>query len=360
MRKASTRSTGCPDTILLRAVVLVGICGYATTAIKLAGSSHTGTSPPLALDLLYRGEVAPPHLARGGLVEGSRGQGGWERVVAAIEAQAEVLEARADELRLSIQQETSVGLMLRQEADIFKVSELEAAGPAALSGNIQVDDHVVAIDRTPVRGLALFEATALLRGAPSSELVLTLSRRTGSSEDVVLHRSPDTKLPRTRFNAEDRLRLSAGSLTASTGQWGVGVSLGEGLIVESVAANSSAAAAGVRKGDTLLSVDSMRVTGGAPAKVAALLTSRHYGASLHLLLTRPLSPENAGQGVVGHCVEGGSLVPALLSVIVSCSEPALTPRGADEKSSGEGGSLKFTSTKQTIKAVKGLFKGLFS
>ena len=36
--------------------------------------------------------------------------------------------------------------------------------------------------------------------------------------------------------------------------WSAGLVLGEGLVVESVAENSSAEAAGVMKGDTLLSV----------------------------------------------------------------------------------------------------------
>ena len=247
-----------------------------------------GTCQPSALKLLFRGEVAPAHLSAQACCErGSSGPSEWQGAVAAIEEQARVLEARADEVRLAIQRETSVGLQLRHEAGTFKVGDLEATGPAALSGAVQADDKVLAIDGVSVRGLNLFEATALLRGPASSDLVLTLLRSGGATANVTLQRSSDPEaVLHPRPSDEDRLRLAAGGgLAAPSGLWSTGIVLGENLMVEAVAAESAAATAGIRKGDTLLSVDGMRVTGGPPHKVAGLLASLHRGTVLQLLLT---------------------------------------------------------------------------
>ena len=239
-------------------------------------------------ELLFRGEVAPPHLAAPACCErGSSGPGEWQGAIAVIEEQARVLEARADEIRMGILRETSVGLQLRYDAGNFKVGDMEQTGPAALSGAIQHDDQLVAIDGVAVRGLNLFEATVLLRGPASSDIVLTLRDGTGASKNVTLQRSTDTeRVLRPRPCDEERLQLAAGgAFSAPSGVWGTGIVLGDNLAVQSIAANSPAAAAGLCKGDTLLSVDGMRVTGGPPSKVAALLTSLHRGTILQLLLT---------------------------------------------------------------------------
>lgn len=104
----------------------------------------------------------------------------------------------------------------------------------------------------------------------------------------------------------------------------------------------------------------MRVTGGAPSKVAALLTSRHYGACMHLLLTRrptssaAVGTECVGAGEAGEVeggVEGdvkeGAVSPVLLAARVWCCEQVQSKGGEG------GGELSF-------KAVKGLFKGFFT
>ena len=342
---------------------------FLILAIALSADAHTpgagagtggavGVYPRVcALDVLYRGEVSPPHLSGGGLLAGSRGQGGWERVIAEVEAQAMALEQRADEVRAAIHPETGVGLQLRQAEGVFTVGELEPAGCAALSGCVQTGDELVAIDRTPVRGLNLFEATALLRGAPGSDMVLTVARG-GCTSDVSLQRTaPSDGTPRTRLSSEDRLRLAAGGgPIGSAGTWSTGIVLGDALAVESVLPGSSAAAAGVRRGDTLLSVDGMRVTGGSPSKVAALLTSRRCGVVLHLLLTRR-GPSAAADGEGSLAVKKDT-AETLVSVRVCCSEASKGQCGEDA-GGGDKPSLKFTSTKQTIKAVTGLLKGLF-
>jgi len=265
------------------ALVLVCVSGQGEASARAPQGGR-----PSAFELLFRGEVAPPHLAAPTCcVRGSSGRGEWQGAIAVIEEQAKVLEARADEVRLGILRETSVGLQLRYDAGTFKVGDMEPTGPAALSGAIQPDNQLVAIDGVAVRGLNLFEATALLRGPASSDLVLTLRDGKGASKNVTLQRCPDTeRVPRTRPCDEERLRLAAGgAFSAPSGVWGTGIVLGDNMLVESIAANSPAAAAGVRKGDTLLSVDGMRVTGGPPSKVAALLTSLHRGTILQLLLT---------------------------------------------------------------------------
>ena len=174
---------------------------------------------------------------------------------------------------------------------------------------------------------------------------------------MALQRSADASIPVIRLSSEDRLRIAAGAvLPGAAGRWSVGIVLGEALVVESVSVNSSADVLGVRKGDTLLSVDSMRVTGGLPSNVAALLTSRHCGASLHLLLTRPLpASEEEDMPVLGGG-EGwaGANKIQLVAVEVCCTEPPES-KGGEDKGGGETG---FT-TKQTLKAVTGLFKGFF-
>ena len=354
----------------------------AALALVLANPAcPASVSPPeprMALDVLFRGEVAPLHFSgHGGLLPCGRaqGEGEWSAACAAIEAQAAVLEARADEVRRSVHPDTSVGLKLRQVEGRLSVGELDPIGPAALSGGVELDDELVAIDELPVRGLNLFEATALLRGAPASELSLTLVRA-GCRHNVTLQRCADSArhreelAPHQRLSAEDRLRLAAGGSGGSAGGgiWSTGIVLGEELVVAAVAQSSSAAAAGVRVGDKLLSVDGMRVTGGEPAKVGALLTSRHVGTQMSLLLARA-SPvivrgDNSATStdvdtgrVARTCVErgGDSLKPVLVAVSVHCAEP-------QESSGGEvsRGDVKAYSTKQTLKAVKGLFKGLFT
>lgn len=334
-------------------------CGNAHRERADAGAGGAvGVRPrACALDVLYRGEVSPAALCGGGLLAGSRGQGGWERVIAEIEAQAETLEERADEVRAAIYPETGVGLQLRQAEGVFTVGELEPAGCASLSGCVQTGDELVAIDRTPVRGLSLFEATALLRGAPGSDVVLTVARG-GCTSAVSLQRTePSDGTPRIRLSSEDRLRLAAGGGSmGSAGTWSAGIVLGDALEVESVLPGSSAAAAGVRRGDTLLSVDGMRVTGGSPSKVAALLTSRRCGVVLHLLLTRR-GPSAAADGEGSLAVKKDT-AETLVSVRVCCSE-AYKGQGGEDAGGGDKPSLKFTSTQQTIKAVTGLLKGLF-
>ena len=331
------------------------------TLMVVAADANVIAARLRPLDVLYHGEVAPAHLSGGGLLAGSRGQGGWENAIAAIESQAEELEARADEVRGAIYPETNVGLKLRHEAGAFRVVELEINGPAALSGAIESDDELVAIDQTPVRGLNLFEATALLRGPPSSDIVLTVLRQ-GCSRNVTLQRCAHiASAPRIRLSSDDRLRLATGGgLSASAGVWNAGITLGKDLTVENVVAHSSAAVAGVRKGDTLLSVDSMRVTGGLPSKVSTLLTSRHRGAVLHLLFTR-CTDADSDHPQYDETSMSQKGKQALVSVQVCCSE-ACEGIGGDDNGGGDGskGSLKFpTSTKQTIKAVTGLFKGFF-
>ena len=132
---------------MLRMAVLMALCAlgcpHSQTIITHNLDAPAGAS---ALELLYRGEVAPPHLSSGC----RSGKGGWEGAIAAIESQAAELEARADEVRGAICQETGVGLKLRQEAGVFRVAELEPVGPGALSGCIQSDDELFAIDQTPV------------------------------------------------------------------------------------------------------------------------------------------------------------------------------------------------------------------
>ena len=353
---------------LAAALAALAVCAEARPATTFSGGAAAARPPPpRALDVLYRGEVSPPHLSGGGLLAGSRGQGGWERAIAAIEAQAAALEARADEVRAAVHPETGVGLQLRLEEGVFVVGELEPAGAAALSGHIEAGDELVAVDHTPVRGLNLYEATVLLRGPPASDVVLTLARG-GGTTDVALQRSaPGDREARTRLSSEDRLRLAAsGELVGSAGTWGPGFVLGDALAVERVLPDSSAAAAGVRRGDVLLSVDGMRVTGGSPSKVAPLLTSRRCGVVLHLLLTRRGhgAAADAAAPVGAHrpraeTLGGEAAEEELVAVRVCCSE-ACKGQGGDSAGGGDGSfTSTVTSTKKTIKAVTGLFKGLF-
>jgi hypothetical protein len=203
---------GHPRVVRRLLAALVGFWSMGGAGISAAQPALMATTQqPTAMDVLYRGEVIPAYLSQGGLVAGSGAHSEWSKAIDAIEAQAALIEARADEVRLATTQETSVGLKLRQDAGVFRVSELDPTGPAALSGSVEADDQLDAIDLIPLEGLNLFEATALLRGEPASELMLTLSRD-GCSYNVTLHRCAENAIsgaPRQRLSREDRLRLAA-------------------------------------------------------------------------------------------------------------------------------------------------------
>jgi C-terminal processing protease CtpA/Prc len=61
-------------------------------------------------------------------------------------------------------------------------------GGAALSGQVLQGDLLVAVDDVPVRGLALAQILALVRGQQGSTCVLALSRKAASSTLLSLAR----------------------------------------------------------------------------------------------------------------------------------------------------------------------------
>ncbi len=62
---------------------------------------------------------------------------------------------------------------LRKQAP-FVVSELDPTGPAATQADVRVGDVLHCVDEAEVSGLDIKQVSAMVRGAPGTQVVLTL------------------------------------------------------------------------------------------------------------------------------------------------------------------------------------------
>jgi hypothetical protein len=105
-------------------------------------------------------------------------------------------------------------------ADDIVVVRTLPGGPSDTAG-ILAGDVIRAIDGTPLAGLELADAVALLRGPPETDAVLTVGRGKDDSIDIAVTRAVVEAEPIARADGGVRLVLPEGVAIAPDGWWGV-------------------------------------------------------------------------------------------------------------------------------------------
>jgi hypothetical protein len=100
------------------------------------------------------------------------------------------------------------------------VVRAQPGGPAANAG-VLAGDTIVAIDGAQLMGLALAESVDLLRGAPDTEVVLTINRGANETLDITITREIVAPTRIIRAYGGIRLVLPPGVAIGPNGWWGI-------------------------------------------------------------------------------------------------------------------------------------------
>jgi carboxyl-terminal processing protease len=102
----------------------------------------------------------------------------------------------AYEMRLGLEKQfTGVGVILSESIDGIMIADLIHGSPAAQSGQIQVNDYLVEIDKTPVQTASFEEVMDLLKKKGTEDIVLGFKRSDPSSSQELFYRVSLRKQP---------------------------------------------------------------------------------------------------------------------------------------------------------------------
>lgn len=120
----------------------------------------------------------------------------------------------AYEMRLGLEKQfEGVGVVLAEGIDGIVIADLIQGSPAEQSGQIQVNDFLVEIDRIPVQSISFDEVMDLLKRKGKEEILLGFKRPVATSEKEIFYRVPLKKQP---IEMSDD-RLQTGIVTADNG-----------------------------------------------------------------------------------------------------------------------------------------------
>lgn len=127
-----------------------------------------------------------------------------------LDAHTTVLNpTEAYDMRIRLEKELQgVGIALQPSSLGFVITQIVKDGPAARSGLVGVNDILVEVDGTPVKGLSLSKVMDMLRGASGSKVVLVL-KRTVLSQGIPMEKTITVPLIREEIAVdEDRAHWS--------------------------------------------------------------------------------------------------------------------------------------------------------
>lgn len=95
-----------------------------------------------------------------------------------LDAHTTVLNpTEAYDMRIRLEKELQgVGIAIQPSANGFIITQLVKDGPAAKSGLVGINDILMEVDGTPIRGLSLSKVMEMLRGKSGSKVILVLKR----------------------------------------------------------------------------------------------------------------------------------------------------------------------------------------
>lgn len=95
--------------------------------------------------------------------------------------------SEANQFMIQVQQRLfGIGAQLRDDLNGFTLVRLIEGGPAKESGDLRVNDRIIAVNSVPVVGMDIVEAVELIRGAKGSKVVLTILRDHGDEKEEKL------------------------------------------------------------------------------------------------------------------------------------------------------------------------------
>jgi M6 family metalloprotease-like protein len=245
-----------------------------------------------------------------------------DKAITATPGQFRKTESRSDPAFL--------GLTLTADAEgRLTVAETAADSPAAKAG-LKKGDVIDRVGDQPVKTPQAFREWLLVR-SPGDEVTLGVVRDGGRTELTA------------KLVAASRPMTLGGPVAAPLGVTLAEEKTGKGIFVESVAANSAAAAAGLKVGDLVLTIDGQEVS--RPSRVADVAAARRPGDTLTFGITRDGKPlelkatlvaapprPGAGGGGRGAVWTGPSLRLAVVCVEFAdtAHNPKITPRELDK------------------------------
>lgn len=120
----------------------------------------------------------------------------------------------ANEMRMGLEKQfNGVGVILSEGVDGIMIADLIQGSPAEQSGQIQVNDFLVEIDRTPVHSVSFEEVMEILKRKGREEIVLGFKRIDASSQKEIFYRVPLRKQPIVMTDA----RIQTGFARTQTG-----------------------------------------------------------------------------------------------------------------------------------------------
>ncbi len=91
----------------------------------------------------------------------------------------------AKQFMMQVQQRLfGIGVLLRDDFDGLTITKIVEGGPAEKSGDIQVNDKIIAIKGEPVIGLGIEEAVELIRGQSGTPVTLTIVRKDANGQPI--------------------------------------------------------------------------------------------------------------------------------------------------------------------------------
>ncbi len=102
----------------------------------------------------------------------------------------------AEQFLINVQQRLfGIGAALRDDINGFRVIKIVEGGPAERSGELKVDDLIIAVNGEPVVGMNITDAVNLIRGEEDTPVVLTVIREK-KDDDMTLEQTLDVTILR--------------------------------------------------------------------------------------------------------------------------------------------------------------------